>query len=122
LLIRHPRRESHHAIIAATFLLCGNRKITPGEKRKVIDAFDERFSGKELTDWIKVIGKELEEEKWFEKHPQTVERKHKDEKRVLAKNISGVGIMVCLYVRLTRHNQRYYLERNKPSLKHGEIA
>lgn len=102
-------KESLHVIIAATFLIVSSwkdgsrRKTTANEKKKVVEAFDERFSNKELNDWSRIIEEELDEIKWFEKYPVTVnvERKRKAEndtrKVKLVKNISGVGIMVCLY-------------------------
>ena len=102
-------RESLHVIIAATFLMVSSwkdgsrKKITANERKKVIEAFDERFSNKELNDWSRIIEEELDEIKWFEKHPATmiVERKRKAENDIrrvkLVKNTSGVGIMVWFY-------------------------
>lgn len=106
----HPRRESLHVVLAATFLLISSHQIeTPrklsatAERKKMIDAFDGRFTNKELSDWIKVIESDLEESKWFQRNPvKNIEstRKRKAEgdtrKVKLAKNITGVGIMVCL--------------------------
>jgi hypothetical protein len=103
-------KESLHVIIAATFIITSSwkdgsrRKPTANERKKVIEAFDERFSNKELNDWSRIIEEELDEIKWFEKHPVTmnVERKRKadnDTRRIkFVKNTSGVGIMVSLYV------------------------
>jgi hypothetical protein len=85
-----------HAIVAATFLLC-QRKVTPAEKKKVADAFDDRFSSKDLNEWIKVIEKELDDSKWFDSNP--IERKSKshEAKRVkLAQEFTGMGSMVHL--------------------------
>ena len=100
-LLQGRRPEALHSIIAATFLLTSGRKITPAEKKKVIDAFDERFSGKELNKWLEIVKNDLEVSNWLEEHPPvTVDRKRarkavneKQGKRVT--NISGVGTMVC---------------------------
>jgi len=89
-------------IIAATFLILTTfkegtqRKMSFTDKKKVMDAFDGRFDGKELVGWIKVIDGDLEEMKWFEQNPiEGRKRKIEGEKKgKLAKNISGVGIMV----------------------------
>jgi hypothetical protein len=102
-------KESLHVVIAATFLVVSSwkdgsrKKTTTNERKKLIEVFDERFSNKELNDWSRIVEEELEEIKWFEKHPVTtsIERKRKaenDTTRVkLVKNTSGVGIMVHLY-------------------------
>lgn len=105
----HPRRESLHVVVAATFFLISShqielpRKLSTTERKKMIDAFDGRFTNKELSDWMKVIESDLEESEWFERNPvRNIEstRKRKAEgdtrKVKLAKNITGVGIMVCL--------------------------
>jgi hypothetical protein len=102
LLQRHPRSESLHAIIAATFLLC-QRKITPAEKKKVTDAFDDRFSSKDLNEWIKVIEKELDDSKWFDNNP--IERKsksHEAKRAKLAEEFTGMGSMVQIFHSLTQ--------------------
>jgi len=110
-LARHPRRESADVIIAATFLILttykdgAEKKLAATEKKKVIEAFDGRLQSKEVSEWMRVIEVDLEEMKWFERYPIETgiaeSRKRKSEgdikngKRKLAKNISGVGIMVC---------------------------
>jgi len=106
LLVLHDRKESLELVIAATFLILSSwkdgsrRKITAGERKKVMEAFDGRFSTKEVNEWITIIEKDLEDLNWFEQHPITnlVPRKRKAEDDIrkvkLAKNISGVGIMV----------------------------
>ena len=102
LLTRHPRRESVDVIIAATFLILTTykdgtqRKISLTDKRKVMEAFDGRFQGKELNEWMRVIEGDLEDMNWFEQNPiESRKRKVEGEKKgKLAKNISGVGIMV----------------------------
>ena len=112
ILARHSRRESVDVIIAATFLILttykdGTQKnLSPTDKKKVIEAFDGRFQSKEVSEWMKVIKEDLEEMKWFERNPidtgiaESRKRKSegdiKNKKGKLAKNISGVGIMVCL--------------------------
>jgi hypothetical protein len=112
ILARHSRRESVDVIIAATFLILTTykdgtqKKLSPTDKKKVIEAFDGRFQSKEVSDWIRVIEGDLEEMKWFERNPietgiaESRKRKSegdiKNKKGKLAKNISGVGIMVCL--------------------------
>jgi hypothetical protein len=109
ILSHHSRRESVDVIIAATFLILTTykdgtqKKLSPTDKKKVIDAFDGRFQSKEVSEWMRVIGGDLEEMKWFERNPiESGSRKRKSEgdirnkKGKLAKNISGVGIMVCL--------------------------
>jgi hypothetical protein len=108
----HPRRDSFHVVIAATFLVVlqnkdgQTRKITSAEKKKLLDAFDGRFTNKEFTEWIKIIETELDESKWFERFPVSIvetPRKRKadgegDVRKVkLAKNVSGIGIMVSLF-------------------------
>lgn len=105
-LLALHRMESLELIIAATFLILSSwkegtrKKITTGERKKVIEAFDERFSTKEMNEWIGMIEGDLEKLKWFERYPvMNVEpRKRKaenDTKKVkMVKNISGVGIMV----------------------------
>jgi hypothetical protein len=103
----HPRRESLRVIIAAAFLVVASwkegvkRKFTASERKKVMEAFDGGFSGKELNDWVRVVEEDLEESKWFERNPVTKieppqKQKAGDDHRgvKLAKNISGVGIMV----------------------------
>ena len=113
LLARHTRMESVHVIIAATFLFLttykdGTRKkLSPTDKKKVMEAFDGRFQGKELSEWMRVIDGDLEDMKWFERNPiesgiiESRKRKSEadvtNEKGKLAKNISGVGIMVRLF-------------------------
>jgi len=109
ILQAHPRRDSLHVIIAGTFLIISShkdeqiRKLSVSEKKKVLDAFDGRFTNKDLIEWMKIIESELEESKWFEQFPVTnveLSRKRKiegDTRKVkLAKNISGIGIMVTL--------------------------
>jgi hypothetical protein len=112
ILARHSRRESVDVIIAATFLILTTykdgtqKKLSPTDKKKVIEAFDGRFQSKEVSDWIRVIEGDLEEMKWFERNPietgiaESRKRKSegdiKNKKGKLAKNISGVGIMVRL--------------------------
>lgn len=102
------RKESLHLIVAATFLIVSSRKedgtrrkIGNAEKKRVIDAFDERFSSKELNDWVRVIEDDLTNMNWFEENPLTIaepgkrKAENEGEKAVkLAKNISGVGNMV----------------------------
>ena len=118
-LARHPRRESVDVIIAATFLILTTykdgtqKKLSPPDKKKVIEAFDGRFQSKEVNEWMRVIEADLEETKWFERNPiksgivESRKRKSegdiKNNKGKLAKNISGVGIMVCL-VKMLRAN------------------
>jgi hypothetical protein len=102
LLTRHPRRESVDVIIAATFLILTTykdgtqRKISLTDKKKVMEAFDGRFQGKELNEWMRVIEGDIEDMNWFEQNPiESRKRKIEGEKKgKLAKNISGVGIMV----------------------------
>jgi hypothetical protein len=105
-ILGQHRPESLDLIIAATFLICTSwkegtrRKLATGERKKVIESFDERFTTKEVNEWIDIIEKDLEKLNWFENHPvMNVEsRKRKAEndtrKVKLVKNISGVGIMV----------------------------
>jgi hypothetical protein len=106
LIALHRHKGSLPVIIAATFLVVSSwkdgsrKKITSTERKKVIEAYGEQFSNKELNDWIGIVEKDLGELEWFERNPvSNVEpRKRKaedDDKPVkLAKNITGLGIMV----------------------------
>jgi hypothetical protein len=110
LLVRHPRKESVQVLIAATYLIVSSwkdgarRKITASEKKKVMAAFDEQFTGKEISDWIRIVEGDLEDLKWFDRFPVTdIEpRKRKSDGEIgnggkmikAGKNISGVGNMV----------------------------
>jgi len=106
----HPRIESLQLLIAATFLIVSSwkdgerRKITAPEKKKVVEAFDEQFTVKEVTEWIRFVEGDLEGLKWFERFPVTdIEpRKRKADGEIgngvkavkIGKNIGGVGNMV----------------------------
>ena len=114
LLPLHPRKESVQVLIAVTFLIVSSwkdgarRKITAPEKKKVVDAFDEQFTGKEINDWIRVVEDDLEDLRWFESFPVTnIEpRKRKADGEIgkgvkltkSGKNISGVGNMVYSFI------------------------
>jgi hypothetical protein len=118
LIARHKRKESFHVLLAAMFLVIssqkdeGQRKISARDRKKVIDAFDERFSSKELGEWINIVETDLEEMNWFVENPvvrKPVEtsRKRKGQvaeadgdgepvgKRSRLKNFTGIGNMVC---------------------------
>jgi hypothetical protein len=110
LVLLHPRKESVQVLLAATFLIVSSwkdgarRKVTAPEKKKVMDAFDEQFTAKELTEWIRIVEEDLEDMKWFESFPvpnsEPRKRKAEGEAEIgakmmkLGKNISGVGNMV----------------------------
>ena len=115
LLPLHRRKESVQLLIAATFLIVSSwkdgvrRKITAPEKKKVVDAFDEQFTGKEINDWIRVVEDDLEDLRWFEECPVThVEprKKRKADGEIgkgvkmtkSGKNISGIGNMVSSFI------------------------
>lgn len=110
----HPRKESLQLLIAATFLIVSSwkggaqQKITTPQKKKIVEAFDEQFTGKEVTEWIRVVEGDLEDLKWFERFPipSGVEpRKRKADGEIsngvktmkLEKNITGVGNMVLAF-------------------------
>ena len=75
LLWLHSRIESVQVLVAATFLIVSSwkdgarRKITAPEKKRVVEAFDEQFTAKEITEWIRVVEGDLEDLNWFEKFP-----------------------------------------------------
>lgn len=113
LLRLHSRIESVQVLVAATFLIVSSwkdgtrRKITAPEKKRVVEAFDEQFTAKEITEWIRVVEGDLEDLNWFEKFPvasASVEPRKRKAEEVgngakvarLGKNISGVGNMVFL--------------------------
>src|SRR5271156_1433032 len=114
LLARHTRKESFHVMLAAMFLAIstrkdgGQKKISAGDRKKVIDAFDERFSSKELTHWMVIVEKDFDEMEWFVGNPvmrktvETQQRKRKGQvagtdedgepvwKRSKVKNFTGI--------------------------------
>jgi len=109
ILQAHPRRDSLHIVVAATFLTISShkegvvRKPSSTERKKVIDAFNGRFTNKDLMEWIKIVESELDESRWFRRFPVTNadspnKRKAEGDTRKVkvAKNISGIGIMVLL--------------------------
>jgi len=99
----HPRRESFEVIIAATFLvICAQRgKVSQVDRKRVLAAFDERFSMRDLLEWVKVVTRDLDAAKWFQEYPviTNVRTRSGEESRKptrLAKNVAGLGRMVYL--------------------------
>jgi hypothetical protein len=102
----HPRKESLQPLIAATFLIVGSwkdgerRKITTGQRKKVIEAFGGEIASEELSKWIGIVQEDLDEWKWFQKNPvkniDSRKRKADDEQAQVkpVKSRSGMGIMV----------------------------
>ena len=103
-VIVRRQRESLQLIIAATYLIISSWKdgiqksVSAADRKKVMQVYDNRFSSRELNSCIGLVEADLKEIEWFEKNPMAKSRKRKAEnghdRADLARNISGLGIMV----------------------------